>query len=113
MSAYNQGNLMRSRQKKMPPLLAARPFWSTHYASWRKDFSNLLKNAQVDRRDFSAVEAVPKNIVRMDINYGVTRLRNLEKYYAREVLKKLNGNKTQCARLLGISRPKLDILLKD
>ena len=78
-----------------------------------KDFSNLLKNTQVERKDFTAIEDIPRNIIRMDINYGVTRLRNLEKYYAREVLKRLNGNKTQCARLLGISRPKLDILLKD
>ena len=49
----------------------------------------------------------------MDINYGTTELRKLEKHYAREVLRRLDGNKTQASRLLGISRPKLDTLLKD
>ena len=48
----------------------------------------------------------------MNINYGSTNLKKLEKHYAKEVLSKLDGNKTQTAKLLGISRPKLDSLLK-
>ncbi len=77
------------------------------------DFSNLIRTVQIDFQDSFTSEKIPNNIVRMDINYGTTGLRKLEKHYAREVLKRLNGNKTQAARLLGISRPKLDTLLKE
>ena len=77
------------------------------------DFSNLIRTIQIDFQDNITSEKIPNNIVRMDINYGTTELRKLEKHYAREVLKRLNGNKTQAARLLGISRPKLDTLLKE
>lgn len=78
-----------------------------------EDFSNLIRTTQIEFQDNKSAEQIPKNIVRMDINYGTTGLRKLEKYYAREVLKRLSGNKTQAARLLGISRPKLDTLLKE
>ena len=77
------------------------------------DFSNLIRTTQIEFQDSIASEKIPNNVVRMDINYGTTGLRKLEKHYAREVLKRLNGNKTQAARLLGISRPKLDTLLKE
>ncbi|RKY93567.1 MAG: hypothetical protein DRQ13_09290 [Ignavibacteriae bacterium] len=77
------------------------------------DFSNLIRTTQIEFQDNISSEKIPNNVVRMDINYGTTGLRNLEKHYAREVLKRLNGNKTQAARLLGISRPKLDTLLKE
>ncbi|MCH7964700.1 MAG: sigma-54-dependent Fis family transcriptional regulator [Bacteroidetes bacterium] len=77
------------------------------------DFSNLIRTTQIEFQDNITSEKIPNNIVRMDINYGTTGLRKLEKHYAREVLKRLNGNKTQAARLLGISRPKLDTLLKE
>ena len=77
------------------------------------DFSNLIRTTQIEFKDNVESEKIPSNIVRMNINYGTTGLRKLEKYYAREVLKRLKGNKTQAARLLGISRPKLDTLLKE
>ena len=77
------------------------------------DFSNLAKSVQIDFQHTETYAKVPNNVIRLDVNYGTTVLRNLEKHYAREVLEKLDGNKTQCARLLGISRPKLDTLLKD
>ncbi len=77
------------------------------------DFSNLIRTTQIEFQESNTNEKIPNNIVRMDINYGTTGLRKLEKHYASEVLKRLNGNKTQAARLLGISRPKLDTLLKE
>ena len=77
------------------------------------DFSNLAKSVQIDFQHTESYAKIPNNVIRLDVNYGTTVLRNLEKHYAREVLEKLDGNKTQCARLLGISRPKLDTLLKD
>ena len=78
-----------------------------------KDFSNLIRTTQIDFQENEDGERVPNNVIRMDINYGTTELRKLEKHYAREVLKRLDGNKTQASRLLGISRPKLDTLLID
>jgi DNA-binding NtrC family response regulator len=77
------------------------------------DFSNLIRTTQIEFQDSIKSEKIPSNIVRMNINYGTTGLRKLEKHYAREVLNRLKGNKTQAARLLGISRPKLDTLLKE
>ena len=77
-----------------------------------KDFSNLIDNVLSNTNDESKLEDVPLNIVRLDVNYGITSLRNVDKEYARRVLAKMGGNKTQTAKLLGISRPKLDILLK-
>jgi two-component system response regulator AtoC len=78
-----------------------------------KDFANLISNVfpKVDLNSISV--EVPSNVIRLDINYGITNLRKLDKQYAREVLLKLGGNKTQTAKLLGISRPKLDTLLKN
>ena len=78
-----------------------------------EDFTSLRRNIPVNAADTQSFELNSNHLIRMDINYGSTGLRKLEKFYAREVLKKLGGNKTQAARLLGISRPKLDTLLRD
>jgi len=85
---------------------------SDDYKLQIKDFSNLLNTLQKRVQDESKTDDVPFNIVRMDVNYGITSLRNVDKEYARKVLFKMGGNKTQTAKILGISRPKLDILLK-
>jgi two-component system response regulator AtoC len=77
------------------------------------DFTNLIRNVPIEFQDKIFEEDASPHIIRMDVNYGSTDLRKLQKHYAREVLKKLGGNKTQTARLLGVSRPKLDTLLKD
>jgi len=78
-----------------------------------KDFSSLINNSPVLAQENINPLQIPTNVIRLDINYGVTNLRKLDKQYAREVLLKLGGNKTQTAKLLGISRPKLDTLLKN
>ena len=78
-----------------------------------KDFSSLMKNIWTHTNNESKTVEIPASIVRLDVNYGITSLRNLDKEYARKVLLKMGGNKTQTAKLLGISRPKLDILLKN
>ena len=77
-----------------------------------KDFSNLINTLQKKIHEEIKTDEVPFNIVRLDVNYGITSLRNVDKEYARKVLYKMGGNKTQTAKILGISRPKLDILLK-
>ena len=88
---------------------------SEDYKLQIKDFSNLLNSLQkrVHEESKTDTDDVPFNIVRMDVNYGITSLRNVDKEYARKVLFKMGGNKTQTAKILGISRPKLDILLKN
>ncbi len=78
-----------------------------------KDFAHLTNGIRLKLHDEPKPDDIPFNIVRMDVNYGITTLRNIDKEYARKVLVKMGGNKTQTARLLGISRPKLDTLLKN
>jgi transcriptional regulator with PAS, ATPase and Fis domain len=78
-----------------------------------KDFLSLINNSPVLAQENLNSQQTPSNVIRLDINYGVTNLRKLDKQYAKQVLLKLGGNKTQTAKLLGISRPKLDILLKN
>jgi DNA-binding NtrC family response regulator len=77
-----------------------------------KDFTNLINSFRSPKQDDLKPDDVPFNIVRLDVKYGITTLRNVDKEYARKVLVKMGGNKTQTAKILGISRPKLDILLK-
>lgn len=78
-----------------------------------RDFSNLIKNVSIESHTDQEEKDVAQHLIKMDINYGATDLRKLDKHYAKEVLKKLGGNKTQTAKLLGVSRPKLDTLLRE
>ncbi len=50
--------------------------------------------------------------IRLDIQYKKTDIKTLNKIYAKEVLKKLNHNKSKTAKTLGVTRPTLDKLLK-
>ena len=52
------------------------------------------------------------HIIQMQLNYISTDLEILNQLYAEEVLKKFKGNKTRTSEQLGISRPKLDKLLR-
>ncbi len=52
------------------------------------------------------------HIINLQLNYVSTDLEILNQLYAEEVLKKFKGNKTRTSQQLGISRPKLDKLLK-
>lgn len=77
-----------------------------------KDFSNIVKSIPVNSPEFKdSITQLPQ-FIRLDLIYEQTNLKNLEKIYAKEVLKKLGNNKSKTAKLLGISRPKLDLLLK-
>lgn len=75
------------------------------------DFSNLINSVPVIANNNIKGDDVPANIVRMDLNYATTNLKKLSKHYAALVLEKVGGNKSQAAKLLGVSRPKLDTLL--
>lgn len=75
------------------------------------DFSNLINTVPINSVDKSAATLSPQ-MIRMDLNYAATDLMKLNRYYVRKVLEKVNGNKSQAAKFLGISRPRLDSLLK-
>jgi len=75
------------------------------------DFSNLLfidtRKLEVPQSELSLMP----QFVHLDINFMDTNLKNVTKVYAMEVLAKMNGNKFRTAKVLGISRPRLDALL--
>ncbi|MEJ5262772.1 MAG: sigma-54 dependent transcriptional regulator [Ignavibacterium sp.] len=75
------------------------------------DFSNIIKSAPIESDISKSSEEIPPQVIRLDLNYATTDLKRLSKFYAAKVLEKLNGNKSQAARFLGVSRPKLDALL--
>jgi len=51
--------------------------------------------------------------ITFSIRFNSTPLQQLSLYYAQEVLKKVDGNKSSAAKLLGISRPTLDKILSN
>ncbi len=76
------------------------------------DFTILLKNLPLNLLEKEEHIIHHPNLVRLDLSYENTDLLKLSKLYAKEVLRKMKGNKTKSARVLGISRPKLDKLLQ-
>ena len=52
------------------------------------------------------------NILKFELNIENSSIKQVEKLFAEKVLGKLNGNKSKTAKVLGISRPKLDKLLR-
>ncbi len=75
-------------------------------------FSNLTQNIDALVEDKNIDVSNLPNFVSFNVNYTKTRMREIERMYAQNVLEKTNGNKSKTANLLGISRPKLDSLLK-
>ena len=75
------------------------------------DFSSLINSVPATIQSNNNDDMLPKNVIRLDLNYGTTDLKKLTKYYALQVLEKVGGNKSQASKLLGISRPKLDTLV--
>jgi two-component system response regulator AtoC len=75
------------------------------------DFSTLINSVPATLQLNSNLDEMPENVIRLDLNYGTTDLKKLNKHYAIQVLEKVGGNKSQASKLLGISRPKLDTLV--
>ena len=71
-------------------------------------FSHLYNSTPQRKTD----EDIPPQFVKLKFEYENVDLKQIDKLYAIEILKKMNGNKSKTAKQLGISRPKLDILLK-
>ena len=72
------------------------------------DFNNVPINLSLDQEN----SLFFPHLIRIDLNYKKTDMHNLNKLYAKKVLIKMRGNKSKTSKILGISRPKLDSLLK-
>ncbi len=76
-----------------------------------KDLSHILiSHLPIQIKSEDETTFLPHQI-KLDLNFNQTNIKSLEQIYAREVLNKTKGNKSRTARLLGISRPKLNSLL--
>lgn len=78
----------------------------------------LSENSKIKYSDMFPVNKTSMNnlwredkTVNINVDYEDTKLSDLSLKYAKEVLKRLDNNKSKAAKLLGISRPKLDRLL--
>ncbi len=76
-----------------------------------KDFSNVINNIPLNSPEYDRNIAKMPNVIRLDLNYNSVNLKSLQIMFAKEVLKKMDNNKSKTAKKLGISRPKLDTLL--
>ncbi|MGD1007046.1 MAG: sigma-54 dependent transcriptional regulator [Ignavibacteriaceae bacterium] len=76
-----------------------------------EDLSHILKEKETSKNDNIEEPFYYPDQIRLNIGFTKTNMTELGKIYAKEVLKKANGNKSLTSRLLKISRPKLDKLL--
>jgi len=75
------------------------------------DFEILLQNLPLNILEKKEHISFHPNLIRLDLDFRNMNLFKLSKLYAKEVFRKMGGNKTKSAQVLGISRPKLDKLL--
>jgi transcriptional regulator with PAS, ATPase and Fis domain len=57
-------------------------------------------------------EEILPQYIKLNVEFEKVDLKEINRLYAIETLRKMNGNKSKTAKLLGISRPKLDLLIK-
>lgn len=77
------------------------------------DSDTLLVNDFFNMPKTKTLSHVSKsNNIHLELDFTETDLDAITKAYAHEVLKKCNNNKTKTAEQLGVSRPKLDKLLR-
>lgn len=77
-----------------------------------KLFSNLTQNMDALAQEGKLDVNTHPHYINMEVNYTKTRLDEIEKLYISSVLEKNGGNKSKAAEYLGISRPRLDRILK-
>ena len=77
-----------------------------------KHFSSIINFNPPEIKTTDKKTSLHPHIINLQLNYISTDLDILNHMYAEEVLKKFKGNKTRTSQHLGISRPKLDKLLK-
>ena len=73
-----------------------------------KHFAHLLNKPSFNKKE----DEVAPRFIKFKVEYEKVDLKQVNKLYAIEILQKMDGNKSKTAKQLGISRPKLDILLK-
>ena len=78
-----------------------------------KQFANLFQNVDALAEKNKIEKTNLPNYVSIDVNYTKTNLKDIEKIYAKNIYTKTGESKSRAAELLGISRPKLDSLLKN
>ncbi len=81
-----------------------------------KHFENIInrKTGKTSHQEKSSNLSLPRKDsgdIHLGVFYSATNLQQLTVLYSREVLKKVGGNKSIAAKVLGISRPRLDRLL--
>ncbi len=78
-----------------------------------RDFSSIINfSPAAEESEKNIPTTLHPHIINLQLNYVSTDLEELNQLYAEQVLKKFKGNKTRTSQQLGISRPKLDKLLK-
>src|SRR5690606_2512109 len=73
-----------------------------------KHFSRTIESLKEKAKILKA----DKNIITIAVDYNSTPLKKLDKIYAEQIISKMDGNKSSASRILGISRPSLDALIK-
>ncbi len=76
-----------------------------------QDFIGLIDKKNFSYFSDSEINDI-NNFIYLQVDHTKIRLFDLDKIYANELYKKLLKNKSKTAAFLGISRPKLDVLLK-
>lgn len=77
-----------------------------------RNFSSIINYSPLAESEKGVSISSHPHIIQLQLNYISTDLEKLNQIYAEEILKKFSGNKSKASQQLGISRPKLDKLLK-
>lgn len=77
-----------------------------------RNFSSIINYSPLQEVERAVNLSPHPHIIQLQLNYISTDLEKLNHIYAEEILKKFSGNKSKASAQLGISRPKLDKLLR-
>lgn len=76
------------------------------------DLSNIVNMMPAKAKEANNEDITFPQFVKLDVNYTSTTLQLLNQKYIQELLNKTNNNKSKAAKLLGISRARLERLVK-
>jgi transcriptional regulator with PAS, ATPase and Fis domain len=77
-----------------------------------KHFTQIINKYPVSGEITNEADSKMPHIIRMELNYMDISINQLTKRYVLQLLEKTRGNKSRAAKILGISRPRLERLLK-
>lgn len=75
--------------------------------------SNIISDEDIHLGTSSILSSMKKNLIELKVEIDKANLTKVTRDLAKEVLKLVDGNKSQAARILGISRPSLLKILND